>query len=266
MILIKGGGGKGIDWDAIGRDLADFKDSEKFVVVHGASALRDEIAARLSVPVRTVVSPSGIPSVYTDDRAMEVFLMAYAGLANKKIVATLHRHGLNAIGLTGVDGRLWQARAKGDLIVREGGKTLLFRNNRTGRVERTNTGLIRLLLDNGYLPVICAPAISDEGDIVNTDNDWAAAVMAGELGIGKVVYLFEAPGLLRDPGDPETLFRLIDRSRLDDHMPFAQGRMKKKLLGAKKAIEAGVESVYFGDGRIPNPVRNALEGKGTVIR
>ncbi len=197
---------------------------------------------------------------------MDIFLMAYAGLANKTIVATLQGHGLNAVGLTGVDGRLWEAKAKKDLLVRENGRTLLLQDNRTGRVERTNTGLIRLLLGSGYLPVVCAPALSEGHEIVNTDNDWAAAVMAGELGIKRIVYLFEAPGLLSDPDDPGTLIRVVDRSRLDDFMPFARGRMKKKLLGAKRALEAGVEVVHFGDGRIPCPVRNALEGKGTVIR
>lgn len=265
MILVKAGGGRDVAWDAIGRDLASFNGSETFIVVHGASVLRDEIAARLSVPVRTVVSPSGVPSVYTDDEAMEVFLMAYAGVANKTIVAALHRHGLNAVGLTGVDGRLWEAKAKKDLMVRENGKTLLLRDNRTGRVERSNTHLVRLLTGHGYLPVICAPAISEGHDIVNTDNDWAAAVMAGDLGIREIVYLFEAPGFLRDPEKPETLIPRIDRSRIEEHMAFAAGRMKKKLLGAKKALESGVSAVYFGDGRIENPVRSALEGKGTVI-
>jgi [amino group carrier protein]-L-2-aminoadipate 6-kinase len=265
MILIKAGGGKDVDWDAIGRDLAGFGGAERFVVVHGASVLRDEIAARLSVPVRTVVSPSGVPSVYTDREALEVFLMAYAGLANKTIVAVLQSHGLNAVGLCGVDGRLWQAAAKKDLVVQEGGKTLLLRDNRTGRVERTNAGLIRLLVENGYLPVVSAPAISFEHEIVNTDNDWAAAVMAGDLGISKIVYLFEAAGLLRDPDDPGSLIPHMPRFRIGEAMPFARGRMKKKLLGAKRAIEAGVEAVYFGDGRIPDPVRSALEGKGTVI-
>jgi [amino group carrier protein]-L-2-aminoadipate 6-kinase len=265
MILIKAGGGKNVNWETIGRDLASYGSDESFVVVHGASVLRDEIAARLSVPVRTVVSPSGVPSVYTDDQAIEVFLMAYAGVANKNIVAALQRCGLNAVGLTGVDGRLWQAKAKKDLMVRENGKTLLLRNNRTGRVERTNASLVRLLSDNGYLPVICAPAISEEGDIVNTDNDWASAVMAGDLGIKKAVYLFEAPGLLSDAKNPETLIPRIDRARIDEHMTFAEGRMKKKLLGAKRALEAGVGAVYFGDGRIENPIRSALDGKGTVI-
>ena len=265
MILVKAGGGKGIDWEAIGRDLAGFGGEERFIIVHGANVLRDEIAARLGVPVRTVVSPSGVPSVYTDREAMDVFLMAYSGLANKTIVAALQRQGLNAVGLSGVDGRLWQARAKSDLLVREGEKTLLFKDNLTGRVETTNAGLVRILVDNGYLPVVSAPAISFEGEIVNTDNDWAAAVMAGELGIRKIVYLFEAAGLLRDPDDPASLIPHVPRYRIGEAMPFARGRMKKKLLGAKRAIEAGVDAIYFGDGRIPDPIRNALDGKGTVI-
>ncbi len=265
MILIKAGGGKDVDWDAIGRDLAAFGGTEKFVVVHGASVLRDVIAARMAVPVRTVVSPSGVPSVYTDREAMEVFLMAYAGLANKTIVAALQRHLVNAVGLSGVDGRLWEATAKKDLMVREGDKTLLLRDNRTGRVDRTNGALIRLLVDHGYVPVVSAPAISFEHEIVNTDNDWAAAVMAGDLGIKKIVYLFEAAGLLRDPDDPASLIPHIPRFRVGEAMPFARGRMKKKLLGVQRAIEAGVEAVYFGDGRIPDPIRSALEGKGTVI-
>lgn len=265
MILVKAGGGRGVDWDAVGRDIAGFGATEKFVIVHGASVLRDDIAARLGVPVRAVVSPSGVPSVYTDREAMEVFLMAYAGLANKTIVAALQRRGLAAVGLSGVDGRLWQATAKKDLLVREAGRTLLLRDNLTGRVDRTNADLVRLLVSNGYLPVVSAPAVSSAGEIVNTDNDWAAAVMAGDLGIRKIVYLFEAPGLLRDPDDPSSLIPHIPRARVGEAMAFARGRMKKKLLGVQRAIEAGVATVYFGDGRIPDPVRGALEGKGTVI-
>jgi len=266
MLLIKAGGGKDINWEAIGRDLAALRDREKIVLVHGASQLRDELAGRLSIPVKTVVSPSGVTSVYTDAEALDVFLMAYAGLANKKIVAALLRHGLNAVGLCGVDGGLWRARPKKDLMIVEDGKTKLLRNNLTGRVEKTNAGLVRLLLDHDYLPVICAPAVSTENQIVNTDNDWAAAVMAGELGIKKVVYLFEAPGLLRDLDRPESLIPLIQRSSLGEYLPFARGRMKKKVLGAQLALDRGVEAVYFGDGRIDHPVLSALEGQGTVIK
>jgi len=265
MILIKAGGGKAINWEGISRNIAELIASEPVVLVHGASAWRDEIAARLSIPVKKVISPSGISSVYTDAEAIDVFLMAYAGLVNKRVVARLQAHGVNALGLTGVDGRLWQAKAKKDILVRDGGKTKLLRDNLTGRVERVNGGLLRLMIDHGYCPVVCAPAISYEGEIVNTDNDIAAAVMAEELGIKTMVYLFEAPGLLQDPDREDSLIRTIDKFKIEEVLSFARERMKKKILGVKRAIEGGVQTVYFADGRVENPVRNALAGTGTVI-
>jgi len=265
MILVKAGGGKDINWDGVCKDVAEIRASEPVVLIHGGSVQRDELSERLRVPVRKVVSPSGISSVYTDAEGIEVFLMAYAGLANKRIVARFQAHGVNAVGLCGVDGKLWQAKAKKDILVREGGKTKLLKDNLTGRVEAVNAGLVRLLLDAGYLPVLCAPAISYENEIVNTDNDTAAAIMAERLGIEKMVYLFEAPGLLRDPDREETLVRRIDRFKVDDFLAFARERMKKKIMGVKRAIEGGVKAVYFGDGRIADPVKSALAGNGTVI-
>jgi acetylglutamate/LysW-gamma-L-alpha-aminoadipate kinase len=265
MLLIKVGGGKQINWDGVCQDILQLSQEEKTIVVHGASIQRDELSAKLSIPVKTVVSPSGITSVYTDEEALDIFLMAYAGLVNKKIVARMHQHGINAVGLCGVDGRLWQAKAKKDLLVQEGNKVKLLKDNRTGRVEKINTELIRLLLEHDYLPVICPPSLSFEGEIVNTDNDWAVAVMAGALQIRKVVFLFEAPGLLRDQLREDSLIPHIEREKLDEFLEFAQRRMKKKILGAKKAIEGGVEVIYWGDGRKENPVKEALNGKGTVI-
>lgn len=265
MLLIKLGGGRGLAWDAFCADVAALRADEPVVIVHGASTLRDDLAARLGVPVRTVVSPSGVASVYTDQDALDVFLMAYAGLANKKLVARLLAHGLPAVGLTGVDGRLWEAVPKRDIPVVEHGRTLLLRGNLTGRVDKVNAGLVRLLTDAGYLPVLCAPAVTAEGEIVNTDNDLAAAVLAGALGARRMVYLFEAPGLLRDAADADSRIARVGRGEVESVLPFARGRMKKKILGVRKALEAGVAEVYFGDGRIDRPVTSALAGRGTVF-
>jgi len=265
MLLIKVGGGKAINWNGIAQDIHELMSTEKIIVIHGASVQRDEIAARLSVSIKKVISPSGVSSVYTDEEALDVFLMAYAGLVNKRVVACLIRHGISAIGLCGVDGQLWQAKSKKEILIREGGKTKLLRDNLTGRVEKINTELIQILLEHGYLPVICAPAISFENEIVNTDNDWAAAIMAEQLKLKKLVYLFEAPGLLENKDQPLSLVRRIGRLRIEDYLEFAKERMKKKMLSAKRAIEGGAETIYFGDGRIENPVKNALEGKGTII-
>ena len=265
MLLIKIGGGKNINWDGICADILSLMNKEQIICVHGANAKRDEIAAKMSVPVKIVISPSGISSVYTDEEALEVFIMAYAGLVNKQIVGRMLSHGLNAVGLSGIDGKLWVAKRKKHLLIKEGKKIKLLKDNKTGRVEVINTHLIHLLLNNNYLPVICPPAISYENEIVNTDNDWAIAVMAEALNIKKIVSLFEAPGLLKDAEDESSLIRHIEKRKIEDYLQYGKERMKKKILGAKKAIEAGVEIIFWGDGRIEHPVQSALEGKGTVI-
>lgn len=266
MLLIKIGGGKQINIDYICEDIASLiSRGEKVIVVHGASARRDEIAERLGIPTQTITSPSGVSSVYTNDQAIDVFLMAYAGLINKKIVANLQRYGVNAVGLSGIDGRLWEAKRKEVVYSVENGKTKLMKNNLTGKVEKINTLLLNLLIENGYVPVLCPPAISFDKQIVNTDNDYALAILVGALKIQQTVVLFEAPGMLQDTTNENSLINSIRKKDLGEYMPSAKGRMKKKLLGTMKAFELGLEKMYFGDGRIQHPVLNALEGKGTVI-
>lgn len=266
MLLIKIGGGKQLNLDYFCKDILSLVEKgKKVIVVHGASATRDEIAEKLGVPTKTITSPSGLESVYTDEKAIDVFLMAYAGLINKRLVSILQGTGLNAIGLSGIDGRIWEAKRKDAVYAVEDGKTKLIKDNLTGRVEKINTELIKILINNNYIPVICPPAISFDNKIVNTDNDFASAVMAGALGIKKILVLFEAPGMLRDINDEKSLIEEIRKEELDFYMQYAEGRMKKKFIGAKKAFELGVEKIYWGDGRTENPVLNALDGKGTVI-
>ncbi len=265
MLIIKIGGGKDINWGGVSRDIAELRKTESIILVHGASIARNELADRLGVPVRIVESPKGIPSVYTDREAMDIFLMAYAGLANKRIVERLLTQGIPAVGLTGVDGGLWRARRKPDLLSKSNGRTKLLSGNFTGKVDEVNTSLIRHLLDGGYLPVVCAPAISHNHEIVNTDNDIAAAFMAGVLGCRRMVWLFEAPGLLREADNPESCIPYISRYEIQEFIDCARGRMKKKIMGAQLAIELGVESIYWGDGRIDHPIVSALDGQGTII-
>jgi len=265
MLLVKIGGGRSLNWEGIGRDIAVVSAHEPVVVVHGANAFRDDLAGRLGLATRRVLSPSGIESVYTDESAIEVFLMAYPGVVNTRLVAALRRSRVNAFGLSGVDGGLWIAKAKEEILAREGAKVRLLSGNLTGRVERVNTRLLRALLDLGFTPVISPPAVSGDGRILNTDNDHAAAVTAASLSITRMVSLFEAPGLLRDPDDEASLLARIPADGLNRFREFARGRMQRKLMGAAKALETGVKTIYWGDGRIEHPVLNALEGRGTVI-
>ncbi|OGK40574.1 hypothetical protein A3F34_01715 [Candidatus Roizmanbacteria bacterium RIFCSPHIGHO2_12_FULL_44_10] len=265
MIILKVGGGKNIRWDYIAEDVFALLKKQPVVIVHGANAIRDEIANRLSQPVKRITSPSGIESTYTDKVALEIMLMTYAGIANKTIVAKLLGNQIPAVGLTGVDGKLWEAKRKRYIYMKDEGKTKLISDSYTGRVEKVNSKLIRTLIRNKYVPVICPPAISFDNEIVNTDNDWAVMVMASALKVKEIVMLFEAPGLLKNFGDESSLIRKVSCEELHSKLEHSRGTMKKKILGAEYALKHGVRKIYWGDGRIKNPVINAMKGNGTVI-
>ena len=126
------------------------------------------------------------------------------------------------------------------LKVKQGDKIKIVRDDYTGKVVKINTDLIELLMSNGYVPVLCPPAISYESEAINVDNDRAAAILGGALKVDAIVQLFEAPGFLKDFEDPSSLIKNIPGESIEDFYQYAGGRMKKKLMGAKEAIEAGV--------------------------
>ena len=93
----------------------------------------------------------------------------------------------------------------------------------------------------------------------------AAAMIAGALGAEQFIILTNVPGLLRNFPDEASLIVRIDRDRVEASIDFAEGRMKKKVLGASEALGLGVKQVIFADGRVEQPIQCALDGKGTVI-
>jgi acetylglutamate/LysW-gamma-L-alpha-aminoadipate kinase len=264
MLILKTGGGAGIDWDAIAQDLCAL--AEPCVVVHGANALMKEVSAKMGLTERFILSPSGHTSRYTDPQTLDVLIMVYAGLANKLIVANLARHGIPAVGLSGADGHLLLGKRKENILAVEGTKVKVVRDSATGKIETANASLLRLLLDAGYLPVVTVPVITERGELINVDNDRVTAVLARDLGADKVVMLFEAPGLLEDPAREDSRIPSLTHRELEVYLGKAEGRMKKKLLAAQEALSFGVRSIYFGDGRIAQPITRALKGEGTVIR
>ncbi len=265
MLLVKVGGGKSINWNLIAQDLANIVKRRQIIIVHGANAIRDELGHRMGIKTQTVVSPSGVSSVFTNREFIDLFLMAYPGLANKTIVAKLQSVGVNAVGLCGIDGNLWQAQRKPKLMVKEGDKIKMLDGNYSGKVVKVNPKLVTSLLDNGFVPVITAPAISEQGEIINCDNDTAAAVLVKAMQIKEVVFLFEAPGMLKDYRDPNTLIKTVRRNEVAQMLELADGRMKKKILAVKQMLEAGTQKIYFGDARVVEPVTKALAGEGTTI-
>ncbi len=207
---------------------------------------------------------SGYASVFSDDDAIDVLLMAYAGLRNKRIVELCQERGVNAVGLSGLDGRAVQGRRNAGIRVREGGKTLLLRDN-SGKPTGVNAELLGLLIDHGYVPVLTVPIADETGRAINSENDDVVAVLAHALGCIRVVQLIEAPGLLADAGDPASVVARIDQDRLADWEARAEGRFKRKIAGLRKLCADGGPEVIIADGRGPHPLAEALAGKGTVI-
>lgn len=266
MLVVKIGGGAGTQIEPAVADIAEIvRGGRRVVLVHGASGETNVLAERLGKPPRFVTSVSGLESRYTDRETLEIFEMAYCGKANKALVEALQRRGVKAVGLSGLDGRILEGKRKDTLTILEGGKRKVLRGDYTGKVERVNAELLILLLDRGYLPVLCPPASSYDGEAVNVDGDTAAAMVAGAIKAVEFVMLSNVPGLLRSLDDPSSLVARIPAKSLEDFMPVAQGRMKRKLMAAAVALGAGVSRVVLASANVERPVSAALAGRGTVI-
>ncbi|MDD5370958.1 MAG: [LysW]-aminoadipate kinase [Anaerolineaceae bacterium] len=266
MIVIKIGGAAGLNLEAISSDIADLAgQGQPVILVHGGSAEMNDISTRLGKPPRFVTAASGFSSRYTDRETLEIFAMVTAGKINTLLVERLQKAGINAFGLSGVDGRVMVAQRKGVIRIVENGRKIMLRDDNTGKIETVNASLLQLLVDQGLVPVIAPLAISPEGEALNVDADRAAAMIAGAVNAEKLVMLTNVPGLLREYPDESTLILRLSRSSLEQGLSLAGGRMKKKVLGASEALELGVGEVIFADGRVEHPLTKALAGKGTII-
>jgi [amino group carrier protein]-L-2-aminoadipate 6-kinase len=266
VIVIKVGGSAGIDLEKLCDDFADLvKAGKQPVMIHGANVEATEISHKLGHPPRFVTSVSGYESRYTDEQTMNILLMVYSGKVNKRIVELLQKRGVNAVGISGCDGRLLECIRKDTLRIKEGTKRKVLRGDHSGKIENVNTGLLEILLSNGYSPVISPMSISHESDIVNVDGDRAAAMIAMALNADTLVMLSNTPGLLKEVEDENSLIERIPKNELGSFMEYAQGRMKKKVMGAGEALDGGVRQVVFADARIEKPITKAVEGAGTVI-
>lgn len=266
MIVVKMGGTNGVNVAAVVADIAtQVLSGTKVIVVHGGSGETNAISEQLGHPPRFVTSPSGFTSRYTDRQTLEIFAMVTSGKINTLLVEQLQKKGVNALGLSGVDGRLMVARRKDAIRIVENGRQRMLRDDYTGKIESVNGSLLAMLTEAGYTPVIAPLALSTDGDALNVDADRAAAMVAGAAQAEQLIILSNVPGLLRNFPDENSLITHIDKDRVEQSLDFAEGRMKKKVLGASEALALGVRKVVFADGRVEAPVANALAGKGTVI-
>jgi len=263
MIIIKIGGGDALNLDGIVHDIGTL--SQPVIVVHGANALRDRVAQQMGIEKNVLTSASGYQSVFSDDDALDAILMAYAGLRNKRLVERCQQAGINAVGLTGLDGRLVQGKRNRGIRVIENGKKMLKRDL-SGKPASINSGLLHLLLDGGYTPVLTIPICDEDGFAINSENDDIVCLLQSAMDATTVIQLIEAPGFMNDINDQQSLESRLTRQELADREQQVEGRMKRKMHALNKLAGGTVREIIIADGRNDHPVRDALDGGGTWIR
>ena len=266
MIIVKIGGGATLDIDKIIPDLSSYLQTtnEQCIIVHGANALRDDLAKKLNHEKKILTSVSGYSIVYSDEETINLQMMAYAGLKNKRIVESCQKSGINAIGLSGIDGKVIQGKRNQGIRVKEGEKIKIKRDF-SGKPHVINTDLLKLLLSNGYTPILTVPIIDENNFAINSENDDIVALLHQTLQAKIIFQLIEEPGLLRNFEDKSSVIKKMSKIELDTMEEKAQGRIKRKLLALKKLLEFGSTKIIICDGRIEKPITGGISGNGTLI-
>ncbi len=266
MIVVKIGGSvvAGLHPSAVD-DIREVAASEGAIVVHGGGKDVTSVCEQMGVEPRFVTSPGGIRSRYTDGRTVEIFAMVMAGRVRTGIVRMLQAAGVNAVGLSGIDGRTIEAERKARLvIVNERGRRQAIDGGYTGRIRSVNAGLLGSLLGAGMVPVVSPVAIGADNELLNVDGDRAAAYVAGATGASRVLFVTDVDGLLDGSG---ALVESLTRGGAERARASAGPGMEKKLLAAGEALGMGVGEALIANGSRQSPISSAIaHDRCTVIR
>ena len=240
--------------------------SIRLVVVHGGGPQATALSRRLGhEPV--IVAGRRV----TDDAALEVAKMVYAGALSSDLVAALREHRVQAVGLSGVDADLITAHRRPPMsLVDDAGATREVDFGHVGDVDRVDPRVITTLVESRFVPVVASLAGDDEGNIYNVNADTVAESLAVALRAQKLIFLTGAPGVLRDRNDPSTLVTFADPDDLAGLMASGAlaGGMRPKVEACIRAATGGVERTHIIDGRAPDALLLEVftgSGCGTMI-
>jgi [amino group carrier protein]-L-2-aminoadipate 6-kinase len=236
-------------------DIKKISEKDGVILVHGGGKEVTKVCKQLGKEPKFVTSPSGIKSRYTDKETAEIFTMVMSGRINKTIVRMLQQNGINAVGLSGVDGRIIEAKRKKKLlIVNEKGRKQAIDGGYTGKISNVNDLLIKSLLEQGITPVISPIALSEESEFLNVDGDRAAAYIAGKVHSDKVLFITNVDGLLMD----DKLVENLTLAEAKEIRPEIGPGMEKKILAATEALDMGVKEAIIANGQRENPISSAI--------
>lgn len=226
----------------------------KIVLVHGGGPEINELMNKLGKKAEFV---DGLR--VTDKETVDIVQMVLAGKVNKTLVNMLEMNGGKAIGLSGMDGRLIEAKIKNEKL------------GFVGEIVNINIEPVTDLLDNGYIPVISTVGCDKEGNTYNINGDTAAAYIAGALNAESLIMMTDIDGILRDKDDASTLISEIttaDAKKLYEE-GVVSGGMIPKVDCCIEAVNKGVKNVFIMNGKVPHSILMELltdEGAGTLVK
>jgi acetylglutamate kinase len=239
----------------------------RICVIHGGGKQLTQLAQKLGV-VQTVIEGRRV----TDDDTLELAKMIFRGKINTEILSALRNRGIHAVGLSGIDGAVINAKRRPpkDVVNRDTGLSETVDFGHVGDVVDVDTRLITLLLENDYLPVISSLAADDDGKIYNINADTIASEIAARLGAEKLILLSDVNGIYLDPNDESTK---IDRLSAREARQLitegkATGGMIPKLENLILLLDRGVHSAHVIGGTRQNGLLAEVftdQGTGTML-
>lgn len=256
LVVIKYGGNAMLD-DQLSLNIlktvsALFNDGYKIVIVHGGGPF---IKANLEL--------AGIKSEFvdghrkTDSKSMKYVEMALKGEVNGKLVREINRLGIKAVGLSGKDGKL--ATAARRFHINENNESVDI--GQVGDIKNISPGIITLLLNNNFLPVIAPVASGDDGMDYNVNADMFAGHLAGALNASQFIMLTDVDGLMEDIKNPDSLMREINIESIDELKGnIIRGGMIPKTEACRIALNTGAETAAIINGTKPEILQEAVSG------
>lgn len=257
VVVIKYGGNAMIDENLKKQVMEDivllWLIGVKVVLVHGGGPEISELMDRLGK------KPEFIEGLRVTDReTIDIVQMVLAGKVNKTLVNILEMNGGKAMGISGMDGMLIEAKIKDERL------------GFVGEITNIHIDPVTDLLEKGYIPVISTVGCDKNGNSYNINGDTAAAYIAGALGAERLIMMTDIEGILRDKDNPDTLipYITVEQAKKLYSDKIISGGMIPKVKCCVDAIEKGVKNVVIMDGRVPHSILMELftdEGAGTMV-
>jgi acetylglutamate kinase len=237
----------------------------RLIVVHGGGPQANELSELLGFKPQIVQGRR-----VTDEKALEVAKMVFAGKINVEILSALRKHGGQGVGLSGVDSGIIRARKRPVTTVHEESGPREIDFGFVGDIEAVEPALLTDLVGRGYIPVLASLAADDDGTVLNINADTIAAEIAARVKAEKLIVMTSVPGVYRDFGTKEEIWSVLttEEARNLIREGTAGKGMAPKLEACARAVERGVREAHIIDGLTRHSLLMEIftkKGIGTMV-